>query len=101
MASGLVRNVWNSGWLGYRFVLGMVIYPVVLVLLGLVAVASDAPVLWVGVGVGAPAWVVAWLVVLRSHREIEAGRSQDLTPGTLAVPIVVMVAAAVVPWFLT
>ena len=95
----LLHNAWHAGWAGYRFVLALAAYPLVVALLVWAGVVLGDAAFWLGAAAGAVGWLAAVAVVVRQSRRIDAGLAADLTPGVLAAPGLVMVAAALVPWF--
>ncbi|MBM6399170.1 hypothetical protein [Phycicoccus sonneratiae] len=94
----LARNAWHAGWSGYRFVLALLAYPLLVALLIWAGVVLGHVAFWLGAVAGLAGWATAAVVVVRRSRRIDAGASTDLTPGVLALPGLVMIAAAVVPW---
>lgn len=97
-APGFWRTVLRQDRLGYRFIVGLVFFPVILGLYAVAAQQRSSIPLSVGVIVAAAGWLAAWVIVIRAHRRSRSGDIADLTPwGPLIVPILVMLGGVFAP----
>ena len=97
-AFGFWHSVMNQDRLGFRLIVGLIIFPVILGLYAVAAKRRSSLPLWVGLVVAASGWLVAWCIVVMAFRRRRDDELPDLTPaGPLALPVLAMLGGVIAP----
>ncbi len=101
-ARAVAPRVNAYGYIGGRFAVGMVLFPLAVALDVVMGVVLGAWALLAGAALATAAWVWAWSLIRRHLRDVRTGDRMDpALPKALAVPVLLMLAGVLLPWQLT